>query len=127
MQSFYKIDMLDISLNMLEFVGETKNVASRKLITFRIFNYTVLILILFDVFINFNYVNGEYYVKTLQSVFYLSQVSCALHFQTYKQIGNCRCFLSVIIKIRAPNYTKANSSIYFKQHVNKVLELSQFR
>lgn len=75
MKSFSKIDMLHITLNLLELTGETQVVASRKLILFRIFNHIVLITILVDVLINFFYIEIDYYVKTLQSVFYLLQVS----------------------------------------------------
>ncbi|GJQ88848.1 hypothetical protein Trydic_g10572, partial [Trypoxylus dichotomus] len=72
-RSFSDIHLMAIPLNLFAFIGETGRVTSRGLILFRIFNYCIVVFVLFFVVVNFYFTEGVYYVKTIQSVFFLSQ------------------------------------------------------
>ncbi|KAK9681060.1 7tm Odorant receptor [Popillia japonica] len=74
MEAFHKIGLLDVSLVLYQFLGETKPVVTKKLILFRIFNCVTMVFVLGYIFLNFFYVPGEYYVKLLQPFFSLLQI-----------------------------------------------------
>ncbi|GJQ87664.1 hypothetical protein Trydic_g17483 [Trypoxylus dichotomus] len=73
MQSFSDIHLMAMPLTLFAFMGETRSVANVGLILFRVFNYCVGVFVLFFVVVNFYFTEGVYYVKTIQSLFFLSQ------------------------------------------------------
>lgn len=123
MESFYKLDMLVVSVNLYEFIGETKTTVTKKKILFRILNWLILCVALAYVAVNFLYIEGEYYVKTLQSMSYLTQVSFA-SVEFYER-SLCLMFPAAT-KICIISKTESNYSTYDMEHTNKILELSMF-
>lgn len=75
MESLCKLQMLPVTLNLYKFIGETTATASKKLILFRLWNCLVLCIALGYIGVNFLLVEADFYVRTLQSLTYLSQVS----------------------------------------------------
>lgn len=67
--------MINLSLNLFQFVGETSSYTSLKLICFRIINVSVIVLVLWCILLNFFFIEADLYVQTLHSSLLVLHVS----------------------------------------------------
>lgn len=74
-----KNDILQIGLNILQYIGERMRYKSSILNGYRIFNIAVLIFNLFFILANFARVGSDYgqYIKTTEGTFTICHVSIA--------------------------------------------------
>lgn len=75
MRAIRQIPMTEVAIFLLEIVGEFGQNLSFKLVTFRILNCFVFLIIFWYAFANLFVVTGESFVNSLLSVLYASHVS----------------------------------------------------
>ncbi|GJQ87668.1 hypothetical protein Trydic_g17487 [Trypoxylus dichotomus] len=68
MDDLPRINMIKLSVDLFKFVGEAKRNTSRKLLCFRVFTASTMLISLYFIFVNLFFVKGAMYVQALQSL-----------------------------------------------------------
>ncbi|GJQ66524.1 hypothetical protein Trydic_g23108 [Trypoxylus dichotomus] len=74
MEEVARFDVFGVIVDLFQLIGEDKHYASLKLLCFRVFNGTVMVAVLMFIVGNFFFVEGELYIRTLQSSFFLTHL-----------------------------------------------------